>query len=226
MRKSRDGRWAVIFDLDGTLVDTAPDLTRSLNKVLADIGRPAVAEDTVRHLIGLGARKLIERGLDATGGAAGGAGLDDLLARFLSHYRAHIADYSQPFPGAVKMLNDLRRQGMGLAICTNKSEALARRLLEALDLLDYFPTVIGGDSLARKKPDPAPLLAAITGLGASPCRAVMVGDSETDVRAARAARVPVIAVSFGYTRTAPAALGADAVIDRLEALPKALTRLA
>ncbi len=217
---------AVVFDLDGTLVDTAPDLTRSLNAVLAGVGRAAVAEDRVRHLIGLGARRLIERGLETTGGGLDGTGVDELLARFLDHYKAHIADHSRPFPGAREVLETLRGQGIKLAICTNKSEALARRLLEALDLLSWFPVVIGGDSLARRKPDPEPLLAAIAGLGADPASAVMVGDSDTDMRTARAARVPVIAVSFGYTETPASALGADAVVDRLDELPDTLARLA
>ena len=187
----------IVFDLDGTLVDTGPDLTASLNHALGALGRPTVDAATVRHLVGHGARALIERGLGLSGGGSD-ADVARALPLFLDYYAAHIADASRPYPGAAAMLDALAAAGVRLAICTNKPVALSRALVAALGWSGRFAANLGGDSLAVRKPDPAPLLAAIAAVGGNAEDAVFVGDSIVDVATARAARVPVVAVSFGF----------------------------
>lgn len=211
----------VVFDLDGTLVDTSPDLTASLNHVLAALGRPAVDLPTVRDLIGHGARALIERGLGLSGGGST-AEVDHGLTLFLDFYAAHICDGSAAFPGLEEALDALAAAGVGLAICTNKPVALSRSLVAALGWTGRFAANLGGDSLAVRKPDPAPLFAAIAGAGGDPATTVYVGDSIVDVDTARAAGVPVIAVSFGFSDRPAAELGADRLIDHYSALLPAL----
>ena len=187
----------VIFDLDGTLVDSAPDLTDAMNAVLAEEGLPRLAEAEVRHLVGDGARALLTRGFAADGrvfpdGAAG----DALVARFIAHYRGHLTDRSRPFPGALACLDRLARAGAALAVCTNKPHGLAVAVLDGLELSDRFAVVLGRDSLPTCKPDPAPLLAILSETGRA--RGVMVGDTMTDVLAARAAAMPVLVARHGY----------------------------
>lgn len=186
---------AVIFDLDGTLIDTAGDLAASMNFVLMRAGRAAVPLDRVRHLVGHGARAMLDRGFRENGGAAP-ADLDPHAALFLDHYLAHIADQSRPFPGAIETVADLRADGARIAICTNKREAWARALFDALGLTPLFSTIIGADTVGAAKPDPRPVLAALKGTGAE--TGVFVGDSDTDIRAAKAAGMPCIAALFGY----------------------------
>ncbi|UAJ09532.1 phosphoglycolate phosphatase [Glacieibacterium megasporae] len=214
----------VVFDLDGTLVDSSPDLTAALNVALDAVGRPAVDPVTVRHLVGHGARVLIERGLALSGG-----GDEDVIARalpaFLDYYRAHVADSSQPYPGAEAALDALAAAGTTLAICTNKPVALSRALIAALGWNGRFAANLGGDSLAVRKPDPAHLLATIAAAGGTVARTIYVGDTAVDVAAARAARVPVIVAGFGFADKPPAQLGGDAVIDHFDALIPTLTRL-
>lgn len=201
---------AVIFDLDGTLVDTAPDLGAALNRLLAEHGRDSVGADGIRRMIGDGAAKLVERGFLATGGLP--AALPALVERFLALYEPAIAETSRPFPGVVDALVRLRAAGLRLGVCTNKPDEATRRLLDALGLARHFTAVSGGDVPARK-PDARHLLGVVERLGATPTRTIMVGDSMNDVAAARNAGIAVIVVSFGYTTTPAAALGADAVID-------------
>lgn len=215
----------VIFDLDGTLIDTAPDLTAALNYVMTSLDLPTVAEDSVRHMVGHGARALLRRGLTASGAEPSDADIEALMPRFLDYYGAHVADKSRPFPGLDEMLDTLDAMGARYAICTNKPEKLAVDLIAALGLSPRFPAIVGADTLPVRKPDPKPFLHAVALLGGTWERAVMVGDSETDVKTARAAGAPVILVSFGYTPTPAAALGGDAVIDDLGALVEALARL-
>ena len=215
----------VIFDLDGTLVDTAPDLCAALNAALADLGRPGIDAATVRHLVGHGARALIERGLAVTGGGSD-AEIARALPVFLTHYAAHIADGSKPFPGAEAALDALVAAGSVVAICTNKPVVLARALVVALGWDGRFAAVLGGDSLAVRKPDGGHVTATAAAAGVALRRAVFVGDTAVDVAAARAAGVPVIAVSFGFAAEPAAALGADAVLDDFDALLPALRRLA
>lgn len=212
----------ILFDLDGTLADTAPDLAATLNVVLGEIGVESVAVDDVRHMVGHGARRLIERRFEADGHRADEAELDRLTARFIAHYRDNIAVGSRPFPGVDATLHSLKRDGRKLAVCTNKMEALAVKLLRALNLDAHFDVIAGGDTFPVHKPDPGHLLMAVARLGGDPARAVMVGDSETDVLAARAAGIPIIGVTFGYTPTPVETFKPDALIDRFDALIPAL----
>jgi phosphoglycolate phosphatase len=207
----------VVFDLDGTLVDTAPDLTAALNVALGMLGRPAVDPATVRHLVGHGARALIERGLALSGGG-GAAEIARALPVFLDHYAAHIAVASRPYTGAEDALDALAAAGVGLAICTNKPVGLSRALIAALGWSDRFAANLGGDSLAVRKPDPHHLLATITAAGGDPRSTVFIGDTAVDVAAARAAQVPVIVVGFGFADRPAAELGGDAVIAHFDAL--------
>ncbi len=215
----------IIFDLDGTLVDTAPDLCRALNHVLEKHRQPTVHEETVRAHVGKGALKLIERGMAESGDVVDGDFLKQLEKEFLIYYKANIADASRPFPGAVDALDELARQDALLGICTNKREALSRQLLDELDLLHYFPVVLGADSLDVHKPDPRHILETVERLGGRPEKAIMIGDSATDVEAARNAGVPVVVVSFGYTSQRPESLGGDRLIDHFDELGPVLGEL-
>lgn len=209
---------AVVLDLDGTLVDTAPDLARATNHVLALNGRRAVSLDEIRRMVGRGARKLLVNGFATTGPALPADRIEPLYAEFISYYRSHIADESRPFPGAVELLDRCREAGISLAICTNKLEALSVKLLAELGLTRYFRAVIGSDTLGIAKPDAAPYLEAVRRAGAEARRSLMIGDSETDILLARAAGVPVIAVSFGYTERPVADFGPDHVVDDFNAV--------
>lgn len=216
---------SVIFDLDGTLVDSAPDLAGAMNAVLAAEGRPAVSPDAVRQMVGHGARALIERGMAATGAPAAAADMPRLVEMFLAHYRAHIADGSRAFTGVEAALDALAAQGCLMGVCTNKPEALAIDLLDRLGLLARFGAVLGADSVPARKPDPGHYRATVARLGGDLARSVMVGDSDTDFRTARAAGVPVILVTFGYTPVPAAELGPDALIESFDALGAALARV-
>ncbi|USI71700.1 phosphoglycolate phosphatase [Sphingomonas morindae] len=213
---------SVVFDLDGTLADTAPDLTAALNHSLVALGRAPIAGEAVRHMVGHGARALLARGLAATGDGSE-AEVDRGFPIFMAFYQAHIADHSQAFPGVEAALAALEAEGVALAICTNKLEGLARQLIAALGWEGRFAAVIGGDTLAVRKPDPAPLHAAIAAAGGGP--AAFVGDSITDTETARAAGVPCVALSFGFSDRPPEQLGADRLIDHWDALLPALRAL-
>lgn len=212
----------VAFDLDGTLADTAPDLAAGLNHALVALGRPAIPPASVRHLIGHGARALLRRGL-AESGEATEALVEQGFPIFLEHYAAHICDGTTLFPGIEEALADIERAGAAIAVCTNKQEALTRKLFGALGWSDRFAALVGGDTLPVRKPDPAPLIEAIARAGGG--RGVLVGDSITDADTARAAGVPFVAVSFGFSDRPVEALGADAVIHRYGELKAALERL-
>lgn len=220
--ESMGQRRAIIFDLDGTLVDTAPDLTGALNATMTALELPEVDEAGVRHMVGRGARVLIERGLLAAGVEAEEKLIGEALAVFLSHYGDHIADRSQPFDGVVETLEHFMQSGTPMGVCTNKPQALTIKLLETLQLIDYFPVILGADQVKNRKPHPDHLLETISGLNVAPESAIMIGDSPADVEAARAAGVPVIAVSFGYSDIAPHDLGADLIIDEFAQLPAAI----
>ncbi len=215
----------IVFDLDGTLVDSAADLTAALNAALTDAGRPAVDPATVRHLVGHGARALIERGLALSGGG-GEAEVAHALPVFLEFYAAHVADHTRPYPGCEAALDRLAARGSTLAICTNKPVALSGALVAALGWTGRFAANLGGDSLPVRKPDPAPLLATITAAGGARATSVFVGDTAVDVATARAAGVPVIACGFGFADRPAADLGADAAIDGFADLDAALERVA
>lgn len=211
----------IAFDLDGTLVDTAPDLVGTLNVLMAEEGLPPLPMHEARPFIGRGAKWLVERGFQAANTPLRGERLEPLFQRFLVHYQAHIADRSRPFPGVVAALEALRADGARLSVCTNKLTGLSVRLLDALGLSYLFDAVIGADAAPAAKPDPRHLEAAIAAAGGTPGRAILVGDAATDAGAARAARVPLILVSFGYTEIAPADLKPDVLIDHFDALPAA-----
>ena len=213
----------VIFDLDGTLVDTAPDLCAALDHALETLGRPRVDAATVRHLVGHGARALLEQGLARTGGSTPDL-VEHGLPVFLAYYAAHIADASRPYDGVEAAMNALGAAGTTLAVCTNKPVALADALLAALGWTARFAAVLGGDSVAARKPDGAHVAATAAAAGHALADAVFVGDTSVDVAAARAAGVPVIVVGFGFAPDADT-LGADRVIASYGELDAALREL-
>ncbi|MGH6966929.1 MAG: phosphoglycolate phosphatase [Phenylobacterium sp.] len=215
----------IAFDLDGTLVDTAPDLIGTLNWLLAQEGITPLPLDEARPFIGRGARWMIERGFQAAGVMLEAGRIQPLFDRFIAHYVAHIADESRPFPGVVEALEALKAKGARLVVCTNKLTGLSVTLLQALDLARLFDAVVGADAAPAIKPDPRHLDAAIAAVGGSKDRAIMVGDAATDAGAARAAGVPLILVSFGYTETPAAELDPDILIHHFDELPDACARL-
>ncbi len=215
----------IVFDLDGTLVDSAPDLSAALNVALVAVGRPPVDPAIVRHLIGHGARALIDRGLALSGGSDP-ATLDRAFPILLDYYAAHIADGTRPYPGCEAALDRLAARGTTLAICTNKAVALSRALIATLGWTERFAANLGGDSLPVRKPDPAPLLATIAAAAGDPATTVFVGDTSVDVDTARAAGVPVIVCAFGFADRPVHELGADAVIDDFAGLDAAISGLA
>ena len=214
-----------MFDLDGTLVETAPDLMGTLNVLLARDGIAPLPADEARSLIGQGAKALLMRGFAAAGQPLSEARLSSLFDDFIDHYLAHIADESRPFEGVVEALDKLQSQGARLAVCTNKRTDLSLTLLNALGLSDRFSAIVGADAAPASKPDPRHLTTAIERAGGRIDRAVMVGDSASDARAARNARVPLVLVSFGYTDIPVADLEPDILIDHFDALPDACARL-
>lgn len=219
----------IVFDLDGTLIDTAPDLISTLNITLGREGMPAVPYEEARKMIGGGARGMIEKALVAEGcGRATGkleAELERMYGDFVEHYAAHIADRSRPFPGLETALDGLAAAGYRLAVCTNKLEWLSVRLLEKLSLTRHFAAICGQDTFGMQKPDPEVLRRTIVKAGGEPDRAIMVGDSDTDVRTARAAALPVIAVTFGYSEVPIESLKPDRLISSYAELGAAIEGL-
>lgn len=215
----------IVFDLDGTLVDTAPDLVGTLNVLLEQEGIAPLPLAEARTMIGAGARALIARGFAAAGAPLSDDRLAGLFDRFIAHYLAHIADESRPFPGVVPALDTLSGAGARLAVCTNKRTDLSVALLETLGLADRFAAIVGADAAPAAKPDPRHLITAIERAGGEAGRAVMVGDSVSDAGAARAAHTPLILVSFGYTDIPARDLDPDVLIDHFDELPSACQRL-
>ena len=218
-------RRIVVFDLDGTLVDTAPDLTNALNFILAREGLAPVPLHAARNMIGAGARKLLERGLELEGRTVSLAELDRLTDDFINHYAEHIADASRPFDGLEAALDDLESSGYRFAVCTNKLEWLSKRLLDRLNLSPRFAAICGADTFGVSKPDPAILRQTIARAGGELSSAIMVGDAGPDVGVARRAGIPVICVSFGYTEVPVADLKPDRVIDHMRELRGAIESL-
>jgi len=206
----------LVFDLDGTLADTARDLIATLNMLLIREGMPTVALDAARSLVGAGARALIERGFALDGAPPPPDRIEPLVRDFLAHYEAHIADESRLFPGALAALDRFADAGFRLAVCTNKPERLARLLLERLEAADRFAAICGRGTFPMHKPDPRTLLLTIEAAGGDPRRAVMVGDSKTDVDTAKNAGAPVVAVDFGYTDIPVAEFVPDRVISHFD----------
>jgi phosphoglycolate phosphatase len=215
----------IVFDLDGTLVDTAPDLIDTLNAILGRHGVPPVPSGDARMMIGAGVKPLLQRALASKGLRPAPAEIDAMFAEYLELYAEHIADRSRPFPGLTAALDTLAAQGCRLAVCTNKLEWLSVRLLDTLGLSSRFVAICGQDTFTMRKPDPDMLRLTIARAGGDTGHAVMVGDSMTDVATARAAGIPVVAVDFGYTETPPHELGADRLISHFDALPEAVRQL-
>ena len=215
----------LVFDLDGTLIDTAGDLTNALNAVLGEEGLAPVAAADARTMIGAGALALVKRGFAANGRAIPPEQEEHLFERFLFHYRRHIADESRLFPGAAESLDRFAAAGWLLAVCTNKLESLSIQLFNTLGLTRRFATIVGPDTFGVRKPDPKILFSTIDQAGGHPLKSVMVGDSKTDIDTAKAAGIPVVAVDFGYTDTPVRELGADRVISHYDALWDAVAGL-
>lgn len=215
----------VVFDLDGTLAETAGDLIGALNVVLARDDIAPLPVDQARVLLGAGGRALIERGYAAAGRSLDKPRLEVLFRVFLAHYEAHIADHSVLFPGALAALDRLEAKGYRFAVCTNKMEHASRKLLEALGVAGRFRAICGQDTFPACKPDPRALLSTIERAGGRVGRSVMVGDSITDIATAKAAGVPVVAVDFGYTDTPVSELGPDRVISHFDQLERAVDDL-
>jgi phosphoglycolate phosphatase len=215
----------IVFDLDGTLVDTAPDLINALNYVLDREGLPPVPLHAARNMIGAGARKLIERGLEAEGRAVSLDDMSRMTADFIDYYSAHIADESRPFEGLEVALDNLAARGHLLAVCTNKLEWLSKRLLDQLGLSGRFAAICGADTFGVQKPDPTILRETVARAGGQLSTSIMVGDAGTDVGVARRAGVPVIGVGFGYTDVPIAELRPDRLIHHMKDLPEAVSSL-
>jgi len=215
----------VVFDLDGTLVDTAPDLIAALNYVLDREGLPPVPLKSARNMIGAGARKLIERGLELEGRETATRDMDRLMKDFVAYYADHIADASRPFEGLETALDDLEAQGFRFAVCTNKLEWLSKRLLDQLGLSARFAAICGADTFGVSKPDPAILRETVARAGGHISAAIMVGDAGTDIGVARRAGVPVIGVTFGYTDVPIAELKPDRLVCHMQELPEAVEAL-
>jgi len=213
---------AVVWDLDGTLVDSAPDLTSALNTVLDKRGFAGLSLTTVRGMIGNGVPKLVERGFNALGMRLDAAQLESLVALFTQEYVACSTDRTRPYPGIVEALEYIRGMNIPMGVCTNKPEALSRQILEGLGLSAYFSSVVGGDTTSTRKPDPQPLHSCLRELVAEPHASLMIGDSAVDVNTARAAGVTVGVVPWGYSRAAVVNLGADFLIHDLANLPDLL----
>lgn len=212
----------IVFDLDGTLVDTAPDLVRALNLVIAADGLAPIAVEDVRNMVGRGARVLIERAYAIQGVRLPQQAVDPHVARFIEVYREGIADLSRPFDGCVEILGELQARGSRLSVCTNKPSDLADLLIERLGMAGCFERVIGPERTQAKKPDAAHFLSAVGDAGP---KYAMVGDSEPDVTCAKAAGVPVIVMTHGYSEIPAGALGADRLLDHFTDLPEALAAL-
>jgi phosphoglycolate phosphatase len=219
------GGATIAFDLDGTLVDTAPDLVGALNTILAQETLPPLPFDEVRLMVGRGARALLERGFAAAGAPLGADRAPTLVERFIAVYLDRIADQSAPFPGVIEVLTELKAAGAKLVVCTNKLTNLSVALLDAVGLTPFFDAVVGADLAPAAKPDGRHVVAAIAAVGGDPARAVMIGDSVNDALGARNASVPCVLVSFGYTEDPVETLGADLVIHSFLDVPRACIAL-
>ncbi|QDG78106.1 phosphoglycolate phosphatase [Labrenzia sp. PHM005] len=215
----------LVFDLDGTLVSSMEDLVATLNAVLSKAGHGTVPQEKVSNMVGMGAKVLLQRGLDYLDVAWTDETIAPLFEDFLEHYAANIAVHTRPFGGVLPALERFRAEGWKLAICTNKSERLTLPLLEELGMTQYFDAVVGGDTFSVSKPDAAPVLGAIERAGGQTAGSIMIGDSITDINAARAAGIPVIAVDFGYTPVPVTELGPDRVISHFDELADVVAAL-
>jgi len=217
--------WTIAFDLDGTLVETAPDLIGALNRMLAARDIPQMPVEAAQHLVGHGALALLRHGFQEAGVAWDEAAAPGLLQIFLDDYLLHIADHSRPYEGVVDSLDRLAERGALLCVATNKRTDLSVALIEALGLARHFAVVCGPDRVSARKPDGAHIREAVQMAGGDPGRCIMVGDGAPDVQAAKDAGVPCIVVTFGYTPIAPEELGGDVLIDSFQDLEEAIDGL-
>ena len=211
----------VVFDLDGTLADSAPDLLGALETVLPRHGIPVAIDSTYREGIGHGARYLIEYALKRQQIALAKPDVDAIYRDFLDHYRVNISAGTRLFPGAERLFDRLAADGWSFGVCTNKPEEMSRLLLRDLGIAGRFAAICGGDSFLRRKPDPTHLLETIAAAAGAPERSVMVGDSQTDLDTARGAGVPFVGVTFGYTPVPMATLQPDLLVDHFDEITPA-----
>ena len=214
---------AIVFDLDGTLIDSVPDVQGAVNRMLADDGRPPITLAQAHDFVGNGARPLVERALAATGTVPDD--IDGHIARYIDFYKRHPADETTIYPGVVRVLDAFAEAGVTMGVCTNKPFEMTGLVLEALGLEGYFRGVAGGDNVPHRKPDGRHVTLTLELMGAGAASAAMVGDSETDVAAGKDAGLPVIAVTYGYCHVPMEELGADLMIDAFADLPHALQTL-
>lgn len=217
--------WTILFDLDGTLVDTAPDLLGALNHVLTDMSLEPVSLSAVAEMIGHGARAMIETGLKMQGAVVSATDMDAAFERFIAYYVDNIAVGSRPFEGAVAALETLRAEGAALAVCTNKRQDLSVRLIGELGLTGHFDAIFGADRATNRKPHADHVFQTLAEAGGDPARALFVGDSRTDERAARNAGLPFVFVTFGYEAETAEAIAADVTISHYDQLVPALSGL-
>jgi len=216
----------IIYDLDGTLVDTAPDLVHTLNATLRRFDFRPVSPDDVGDLIGNGAKAMLERAFSLLGRPQEPESISFMFDHFLNHYVDNLTRHgSTPYPHVVNVLDAYKQAGVLQGVCTNKFQTGAEGVLRELDLHKYFPAIVGGDALAVRKPDPMHITETVRRLGGSPERAVMVGDSKNDAAAAQAAGIPVVLVTYGYTNIPVQQMGADIIIDSFDELPSAVKAL-
>lgn len=217
--------WTIAFDLDGTLVETHEDLVGTLNRMLVQHGHPTVPMEGAAELIGSGARALLVHGFERAGASVEEAQAPDLFDAFIADYIEHIADHSQPYEGVVEMLEALTERGALLVVATNKRTDLSQLLLDKLDLSRHFAAIVGPDKVSARKPSGSHLKEAVTLGGGDPAQAIMVGDAEPDMRAARDAGMASIGVSYGYTPTPIKDLEPDVIIDTFEDVEEAIDGL-
>lgn len=213
---------AILFDLDGTIADTALDLSATLNHILQKNGHEKIENSLIRNMVGQGAKALITKGFSHTGKAPDDELLEALFHEYLDYYLKHISDETELFPGTIEMLDDLKSQGIPLAICTNKNIELTYALLNDFKIIDYFDAVTCGDSFEFKKPDPRHLISTCELMNAEPTEAIMVGDSINDIAAGNRVKMLTIGVTFGYTETPVQELGPDIVIDHFDEMVNAI----
>ena len=216
-------KFLLLFDLDGTLVDTLPDLTNALNEVLRERGHAPLAPAEVKPMIGDGMPMLLQRGFAARGADAAEA--KAMQPRFIEIYEGHATNLSRPYPGVPETLTVLRAAGYATGVCTNKPQHATGEVLRDTGLAGLFDGYAGGDRFAVRKPDPGHLLGLVEALGGDRARAAMIGDSENDALSGRAAGMKLILMRYGYARTDPSGLGADRVLDRFDEIPDALAAL-
>ncbi len=215
----------ILFDLDGTLVDTAADLAWALNQAISPIDRRQISVDEVKGMIGGGIANLVKLGLNATGGDIEQSQFQLIVENCKTLYNDHIADNSRPYPGVVEALKELSNINIKMGVCTNKPELAAKKLLSSLSLDSWLPTVIGGDSLPIKKPNPRMAIELLGLLNSDNKQAIIVGDSITDIELAKAADIPVVLVNYGYSKDPVESLGAHKVISSFGSLPDILTSI-